>query len=280
MAISQKTLSALLVSLKIYPDEAAATKAITDTEEHAVALGEGVEVMNKDEKTTFGNNNYKNGTAAGLEMWLKQTVEKELPEFTGSKKDPEAVIAALVDKGHKSANVAPDEKIKERDKTIGSLRDTLKSMEAQAKESDARMLKKEREAQLLTWTIEKKPENFTNAEWLALIGMSNEVVEEDGKLFIKRGGEFVKDKLQSNIPAEQAVLSWIDERKIGKVVAPGGGGPAGRGGKDSAGSTNGIRTMKQFEALCAEKGWDLKSSYAQTELNRISGENKDFDFAN
>jgi hypothetical protein len=71
-----------------------------------------------------------------------------------------------------------------------------------------------------------------------LIGMNNEIYEEGGQFYVKRGGEVVKDSKSSSPSPPRMLSAWIDERKLGKVVdadPPGGrprpGTPPGGGGK-------------------------------------------------
>lgn len=290
MPIKKDSLAKLLARLKIFPDEAAATAAIDAEAESEVAMPAGMQLFSDDELATRDNSNKATYTQAGGEINVKKL--KELAELTydgAGSKDPAKFIEEFKKKVLADANISIDEKLNDRDKTIGKLRETIKTIESAQSENERKAKVAEQDYNLLTWTHDLKPDNLEDKEWAAILKMNNELVEENGQTFVRRGGEIVKDpKLQTNIPAKDAIRGFITERKLGKDLAAAAAAEAaalaaaaaagGRGGGDSKGNTGGITNMTAFNAHLEKNNINPKSPEAQALLTKTAEINKSFDF--
>src|SRR5206468_8367405 len=119
----------------------------------------------------------------------------------------------------KDANISVDEKVKEKDGVISKLRENIKTIETQVAERDRAAKAAQFDAQLLSDTIDMKPDNISNKAWLAIIKAENEFIEQDGTLVVKRDGKIVQDeKTVSPVPAKDAVRKFITDTKIGKAT--------------------------------------------------------------
>lgn len=290
MPIKKDSLAKLLVRLKVFPDETAATTAIDAEAESDVALPAGVQLFSEEELATRDNSSKATYTKVGTEISVK--LLKELAGLTydgeGSK-DPKKFIEEFGKKILEDAKISVDEKISDRDKTISKLRDNIKTIESAQTESEKNAKVAKQDYDLLMATHDLKPDHLEDKEWIGLLKMSNELVEEGGQLFVKRNGEIVKDqKLQTPVPAKDAIRGFITERKLGKDLAAAAAAEAaalaaaaaagGRGGRDSKGNTGGITTMTAFNAHLEKNNINPKSPEAQALLTKTAGANTSFDF--
>lgn len=289
MAIKIESLAKLLVRLKAAPDEAAAKELITSKEEKEVALPAGSEFFTKEELETRDNTTKSNHIKAGKEIGIKELKDLVGLTYDGEgSKDPKKFTEEFQKKILGDANVSTDEKVKDRDKTITKLRENIQTMEANQATLEKKAKDAKTQSDLMIWTGHLKPDNMDEKEWLTLIGMSNELVEENGQMFVKRNGEIVKDsKLQTPVPAKDALVAYVNERKWGKepAAAGGGGGAAGdggaaggRGGGDSKGNTAGITRISQFNKHLEDNKINPLGMEAQAMLTKLTAANKDFDF--
>ena len=278
--IKADSLAKVMVKLKIAEDETKAKALIAAAEEHDIAIPETVSVFNTDEIAARDKVKYDEGKKSGQGMLVDSLFETHNIKPTG-KKDVETFITEYQKKVLADANITVDEKVKEKEKTIEGLRTNIKALEQQHAVYEKQVKDSQLDTEILMWTADKKPDNLTNKEWVALIKMNNELVEEGGQLVVKRDGKLVQDpKLLTNVPAKDAIVSFIDERKLGKVIpAPGAGAGGGRGAGDSkTGGVLGITKKSQFLDHLKSQGIDEKGSQAKTLLNEITTANPDFDF--
>lgn len=285
MAIKTESLSKLLVKLKIAPDEAAAKELITGADQKDVALVDGMQVFTKEELDTRDNANKSTSIKAGTEISIKDLKELVGLTYDGEgSKDPKKFTEEFRKKVLADANISTDEKIKEHEKTITKLRENLKASDLEKADNIQKAKVAQLDYSLLKDTHDLKPDNLEDNEWITILKMNNELVEENGGLFVKRGGEIVKDpKLQTPIPAKDALRAYITERKLGKdltaaAAAGAGAGDGGRGAGDSKGTTSGITKMSQFNKHLEDNKINALSMEAQTMLTKLSSANKDFDF--
>lgn len=290
MPIKTESLAKLLVRLKIVADEPAATALITGEAETDVALPTGLQIFSDDELATRDNSSKATYTKAGTEINVKQMKELAGLTYDGEgSKDPKKFIEEYAKKVLADANINVDEKVGDRDKTITKLRETIKTIEAKQSESEVKAKVAQQDYDLLMATHDLKPDHLEDREWIGLLKMSNEMVEEGGHVYVKRNGEIVKDqKLQTPVPAKEAIRSYITERKIGKDVAAIAAAEAaavaaaaasgGRGGGDSKGNTGGITSMSAFIAHLEKNNISQKSPEAQALLTKTANANANFDF--
>lgn len=275
--IKTESLSKLLVKLKIAADEAAAKELITGKDEKDVAIPDGLHFFTQQELETRENTLKANQIKAGKEIAIKELKEKVGLTYDGEgSKDPEKFVTEYSKKVLGDANISTDEKIKDRDKTIEKLRKNVQDAESALNNYKGEVKSAQLDSELLMWTAELKPENLTNKEWVNILKMSNEFTEEEGKLVVKRDGEIVKDaKTLVTIPAKDALIGWINDRKLGKQVTS--QGPNGRGAGDSKFPVGGIRNLKQFNEHIKSLNIDEKSTQAAAMLQKLTAEVPDFD---
>lgn len=285
MAIKTESLSKLLVRLKIAPDEAAAKELITSKDESDVSLPAGHHIFSDDELATRDNSNKATYTKAGTEIAVKQLKELVGLAYDGEgSKDPKKFIEEYAKKVLADANINVDEKLTEREKTINKLRENIKAMETTQAENETKVKTAKQDYDLLTWIHDIKPDYLEDREVVNIIKMNNELFEENGQVFVKRNGEIVKDgKLQTPIPAKDAIRSFMTERKLVKAApaadgGDGGGAGGGRGAGDSKGNTGGITSLSQFNTHLEKNGINPKSQEAAALLTKTAGANANFDF--
>lgn len=286
MAIKTESLSKLLVKLKIAPDETAAKELITSKDESDVSMPAGHHLFSDDELTTRDNSNKATYTKAGTEIAVKQLKELVGLSYDGEgSKDPKKFTEEYAKKVLADANINVDEKLTEREKTIAKLRENIKTMETVQTDNETKVKTAKQDYDLLTWVHDIKPDYLEDKELIGIIKMNNELVEENGNVYVKRNGEIVKDqKLQTPIPAKDAIRAFMTERKLVKVAAAaegageGAGGAGGRGAGDSKGNTGGITTMSQFNTHLEKNGINPKSQEASALLTKTASSNANFDF--
>lgn len=286
MAIKTESLAKLLVRLKIAADDAAAKELITSKDESDVALPTGLQLFSDDELKTRDDSNKSTYTKAGTEIAVKQLKELVGLTYDGEgSKDPKKFTEEYARKVLADANINVDEKIKDRDKTIGKLRETITGIESAQSAAELKASTAKQDYELLTWIHDIKPENLEDADIVGIIKRSNELFEENGNMFVKRNGEVVKDqKLQTPIPAKDAIRAFMTERKLVKATpvdnsgGEGGNGGGGRGVGDSKGNTGGITNMTQFREHLEKNGIDPKGQAATALLTKTSSANANFDF--
>lgn len=276
--IKPDSLAKLLVKIKIAADEAAAKEIISAKDERDVAIPDTVQLFTAQELETRESTQKAAQIKAGMEIAIKQLKESTELKYDGEgSKDPAKFIEAFRAKVLADANVSVDEKVKEKESVISKLRDNIRDMEAQKAASERQMKETQLEGDILMWTADKKPDNLTNKEWVTLLKMNNELVEDAGQLFVKRNGEVIKDpKLLTPIPAKDAIVSYIEERKLGKVADSGKQAGGGRGGNDSKAPVLGIQNMSQFNKHLEDNKIDPKGSQAKALLNTVMTENTAF----
>lgn len=285
MAIKTESLSKLLVKLKIAPDETAAKELITSKDESDVSLPAGHHFFSDDELATRDNSNKITYTKAGIEIAVKQQKELVGLSYDGEgSKDPKKFTEEFAKKVLADANISVDEKLTEREKTISKLRENIKAMETTQADNETKVKTAKQDYDLLTWIHDIKPEYLEDREVVNIIKMNNELFEDNGNMFVKRNGEVVKDqKLQTPIPAKDAIRAFMTERKLVKAApaadgGEGAGGAGGRGAGDSKGNTGGITTMSQFSTHLEKNGINPKSQEAAALLTKTASSNANFDF--
>jgi len=276
MAIKKESIIALAAALKI--DKKVIEDAIAAADEQEIKIPEGLTVLTTAELTARDEQNKNSGINSGKQIAIKDLKEAAGLDYEGEgSKDGKRFLTEYEKKVKKDSNVQESDKIKELNTTIEGLRTNITTLTG---EKDS-MIKATKEAQLdndiLTMTIDKKPDNFTNKEWLTLIKLGNEVVEDNGITVVKRDGKVVANKTDLKpLPVKEALVGYIDERKLGKVVEPPKTG--GRNGQDSKITGLGISTMKQFTQHLQDNNISANGEQAKAMLKEITEANANFDF--
>jgi hypothetical protein len=276
MAIKKESLLKMAGLLKI--DSAKIEEALAATTDVELAIDDSVTVFSKTELDTRDRAKYSEGKKAGEGMTIDGLFEEEGIQVTG-KKDAATFKKEYSAKILKDANVSVDEKVKEKDNVISKLRENYKTLEQQLNDTKKASQDALLEADILSWTLDKKPDHLTNKEWVTIIKMNNDIVEHEGKLVVKRNGEIVSDpKELKPIAAKDAIVSFIDDRKLGKVVTAPAPPIPGRGAGDSKRVPGTIVNMKQFKENLATQGINANGQQAKAMLKEITDANPQFDF--
>ena len=246
--------------------------AIKDENEVEVKVPD-IKVFTEDEIRSRDSEQVK----AGKEIAIKELKAEVGLDYSGEgSKDPKKFIENFKLKIEKDGNISIDEKVKEKDTIITKLQANLEK----ATQEKEQVLKTVKESQLTTeylqTTIERKPDHFTNDEWVSFIKMGVQIDEADGVKVAKRNGEIVRDpQTLKPLPVKDVLYGYIDEKKIGRQAAE--PPPQGRGGGNGKAATTGITNMKQFIESMQTQGINPNGQKAAAALQEIVAANPSFD---
>lgn len=275
MIKNQKELFIKMATL-LKMDVAKVTAALDDTDnETEVELKEDLKIFTPAELTSREETLKTQHENAGKEIAIKTLKQETGVEFEG--KDSKKFIEAYKAKVLEDANVKESDKIKELNTTIEGLRANINTLTT---EKDT-FVRQSREAQLdsdiLSMTIDMKPDNLTNKQWLALIKMDNQIEDSEGGQVVKRDGKVVANSTDLKpLPVKDALIGYITESKIGKSETP--PTPRGRAAGDSRTDFAGIANMKQFNEHLAQNNINPNGDKAQQLLTEVTAKNPNFDF--
>jgi len=278
MALKQATLDKLKSTFKGLDVDKLIT-AIKAEDEQDVDIPE-VKVFTDTELASREESVKNSGIKVGKEIAIKELKETVGLDYDGEgSKDPKKFVSEYQKKVLTEANIKESDRIKEKEAAIEQLRLNIEKLTNEKND----FLRKSKEAEIdgliLSSTIDKKPDNLTNAEWLAVIKLNNQIEEHEGQLVVKREGKIVQNQTDLKaIPVKDALLSFIDERKLGKVEQQQ-QQQGGRGAGDSKVSALGIVNMKQFKEHAKSQGISENGEKAQALLAEIVAANPNFSFA-
>lgn len=230
--------------------------ALDNKEEVEITIPEIVSLKKADFETRLKNEKdaeYKKGKIAGEEMLIKDAREKFGLSFEGKSMDN--FVEAFQKKILDDAKITPDEKIKEKDKTIKQLRDNIARIE-----SDKQLLASQFEMEKKTISINNAifsaipdkavTDKFGRTDILALFNANGYAVDiEEGKHIVKKNGEVIKDAT-TLVPLDlnKVVSDFVTSK--GLLQTSGGG----RGEGDGGGGNLKAGTIEAFEKEMDEKG--------------------------
>jgi hypothetical protein len=278
MSIKKETLLSMAAALKI--DTAAFTAALdAETEQDFTFSTDDLSILTKAEQASREDQLKSRHEKAGGEIAIKNLKEKTGLEFEG--KSQETFIEKFKEKVLGEANITESEKVKELNATIGKLQDNVHKLTQEKEISAQQALQGMRDAELLTMTIDLKPDHISNEMWLTMVKLENELAEDNGVKVVKRKGEIVRNNDGDLKPIEpkEALKSWIAEKKIGKAEQQQQQRKSGRDGEDSRSSHTGIANMKQFKEHLKTEGINANGQKAQQMLQEITTANPNFDFS-
>lgn len=278
MPIKKDTILAMAKALKMPIADVEA--AIANTEEVAMVLPE-VTVLTAAELTARDTQTKAGASNSAREIVIKEMKEKAGLDYDGEKsKDPERFITELQKKALKDANIEESKKVTDRDATITQLQQNLTTLQGEKANSEKLVADAQLEGDILTWTIDKKPDNLTNKEWVAIIKMNNEIINEDGKVVVKRDGKVVADKTTLvPLAPKDALTSYIDERKLGKPIAEPQKGPGRGAGNENKTVPGSIANMKQFNEELKSRNINANGNEAKALLKEVTTANPTFDYS-
>jgi hypothetical protein len=272
-----KNLSALKKILKGFDIDAIITAA-TSTEEVEITIPEGTFLTTAD-LTARDENIKTTNINVGKELLIKELKTESGLDYSGEgSKDPKRFLNEYKKKVSAELGKSEEEKVTELNKVVEGLR---KNLEKEQKEKGD-LITKQKESSInqkfLEASLDKKPESFTNDEWVAILKMGIQVEEVDGIEVVKKGGEIIKDPVTLKpLDTKTAISNYIEERKIGKVIQH--QQQQGRGGQDSKHPPSGITSMKQFKEHIKTLNISENGAQAVSLLKEISGLNPNFDFS-
>lgn len=275
MAIKKESLVKLLVRLKIAEDDAKAKDIIDAQEEKEVSIPEATKVYVGDEFTTATANLKNEGIKIGKELAVKDLKEKAGLDYEG--KDLDKFLTEYKSHVQKEGNISVDDKVKERDKTIGELKAALKKEQEEKAAEITKGQALRNDVDLLRILPKDRDDRFSDDHWLSVVKSELQFGEEDGKPIVKdRQGNVIKDAQFNAVSYETAMGDLFKSKKWNKEEQ--GPGPKGPGFEDSKKVPGAINNMKEFKAYCASNNWDLKGQEAQAKLTEVTKANKDFNF--
>ncbi|HEY1044957.1 MAG TPA: hypothetical protein VGF79_00865 [Bacteroidia bacterium] len=232
--LKKDQITAIAKALKI--KESDLENAIKDEKEVELTLPE-VSVFTTDELATRDKNQktqgYKEGKESGIEMLIKEQKEKLGLDFEG--KDADKFVEALKSKTLADANLKPDKKVEELNKSLETLRENLKAAQAEKTEIETKLKTQSLNQTILSSFPSNRIGSLKDEESLMLLQREFTFVEEDGKLVAKKGNETVKDKTtQAPLEVKDVIHSYFQERKW---ITEEDSGKQGRGGSSEKKTT-------------------------------------------
>lgn len=238
--------------------------ALTSETEVEVQLPEVVTYLKPDFDIFQANlkkSGYDEGKVAGEEMSVKAVKTAKNLTFEG--KSVSALVDFVIDSTKKEAGVEPDAKYKTLEQKYNDLRTQ--------KESEINLLKNEKETlsrglfetrviDQLTSSIEGET-IIPKKQIAALFRMENEIVEQDGGLFVKRNGDLVKDEKLQPIPAINLFKENVDKQYLKKA----GIGLPGDPKKDDKGALL-FTSQSEWREYWQKKGEPTTGAEAQKSL--------------
>jgi hypothetical protein len=146
-------------------DAAALKAAHEDKEEKDFTIPEDLHTFTQGQLDTRDKNKKDEGIKVGRDLEVKDIKTEIGLEFEG--KDRKVLIDKFKEAITKEIGAPADEKVKERDKTIAQMREALKAKENELLTVTERAKAESIKTQLLSWTMDKKPDNLSNEEWAA-----------------------------------------------------------------------------------------------------------------
>lgn len=272
MALKQTTLQQIATLLKIKPtDLETAIKAETEVD---LVVDDKLQTFTAEDLTTRDANKYKEGKTAGEEMLVKEIKRKHNIEVDGN--DPDKVVDAITKKAVKDANIAPDAKVAEKDKTIEQLREALKTKDTELSGLQTATAQAKKDAALLAMLPANRDDRFSNEQYLTLIKTEFDIVEQDGKQVVKniKTGEIVKNTKDFTPLAPSEVIKthfesakWIKEQQ---QQQPGGRGGASSKPGEGAGMFNKLSEVRKH---AEDNGINIQGEKFQAMVTQAKKEN-------
>lgn len=170
-------------------------------------------VLEETELTNLKNSEYNRGKTAGVEMAVKEYKDATGLEFTG--KTIDGLVKAANAKALADANIAPDQKVAELNKTIEQLQKNYTTLEQQVQAEKETASK----ASTLASIISAIPTLGDNAlpvpKVLRLMESDGyEFRSEDGKTVVYLNNEKVADQAARVIPIADVIRGYAKDNKL------------------------------------------------------------------
>ncbi|MEL4307424.1 hypothetical protein [Joostella sp. CR20] len=235
---SQEKLSKLLGI-----DQKNLLEILKSDEEKSLLIPEG-ELFTEDQLTKRDGSKYNEGKEAGVEMLVKELKKEHSYDFEG--KDVKAFL------NHHNEQLKTKYSKGNNEKVIELEADLKKQKEAFEKELGA--LKTEKENLTTTLRTQKvrnqllgimpKETTIKSDAIITLFNSEHQIIEEDGKVFVTKNGQKLKDdKTQEPLTIDSVFTEYVAKEGFAKGVS-------GRGGGNEPGGSNpyaGIKTPQDFQ---------------------------------
>lgn len=251
--------------------------ALLSTEDEVNITIPELHVLTPEELSTRDANSKKNGynegKTASIEMYVKETKEALGLEFEG--KDPKKLIEAVQSKTLADAKIEPSKKIEELNGVISKLQGNLTALESEKLNLQGQFEATKTDAKLLNYLPKNRLSTFNDEEYLTIIKKDHEIVTEDGKLVVKKGGEIVRNATtQAPLEVNEVISNIFTERKW---ISDEQGGQGGRGGQGSKGSGGVILKRSELDAKFTSEGKSLLGKEYFDAVASAVKENPSFD---
>lgn len=213
------------------------SKAIENTENVTIELPKGKfidpethVIRSNEDQETFLNNIKTEQKTAGVEIAVKEMRNKLEYNFEG--KTIENLLTAHGEKVLKDAGTEPDKKIEELNIDLSKLRGNNTNLQDQLDEMVKNTSLKDNQRKVDGNILSNIGDNLTlsKEQVMTLFKSEHQVVEEDGKFVVKKGGETMKDDNREPLNLKTILESFTTDF-VKTAEGGSGGGDTTDGGK-------------------------------------------------
>ena len=264
--MNKKVLDQLAGALKI--DVEVLTKGISSENEDAtIELPKGSFLSDADLATlkdNHGKERYDAGATASREILLKDLADEAGIERS---KDKAEFLKSYKTKLMEEANIEPEKKVSELQKSLESLQSQLADKDKTYADLQKDVSTRETRFKIQS-LIPDLPEGMGLSKEEAVdIYLRNREIKEDG---VYKDGSVVKNKLEQALSLDQDIEGFVAERGWNAVPKGRGGGAGG-----AAPSGSGITNTEEYESHLKEKGIPVGSQEANAILAKAVTDNPD-----
>ena len=287
MSIKKESLAAILVKIGAFADNAKALEAISSETETDVTIPEGTRVYTKTEWEGDGSDKpgvLKTLQGEGEKIGRERTV-KELKEKTGLTYEGKGSIDKFIEefKSHalKESGQSVDEKVKARDTTIQQLKQALEEKKNRETELSGKIAHMEKVSEIRKHLPKDRDPRFSDDHYIMVLASELDFTTEEDKPVVKKGGDIIKGADFTPVPWGTAIKdhftanNWLVKADEG---TEGGGGVAGRGGKDGKPAPAGMfKNTKEVNEYCIANNIEIGSQKSMEVIQKAIADNPNFD---
>jgi len=275
MAFKKQTIQQICALLKIKEEEF--NKAVTDPAEIDITIDENLQAFTKSEIEARDRNKYNDGKTAGVEMLVKDIKKSHNVDIAGT--DSAAIVDAISKAAVAAANIAPDEKVKERDKLIEQWKSKHKEAEQALAAEKQRASEYATNAEILSVFPANRAATLTDQEYLSLIKNNYRIAEEDGKKVVydvTTGNKIQDPKNLEPLPLKDVIANHFTTRKWvadQQQQQPRGGGGSGSSTFEPG---KGFQKMSDLRKYATDNNIPITGEKFNAMVKDAVKENKDF----
>ncbi|MEO0572585.1 MAG: hypothetical protein AAF039_12840 [Bacteroidota bacterium] len=256
--LSKNTTDTLAAKLGINADELA--QAISDEQEKDLELPEG-RFLTKDNEDKLLDNHGKTRYDAGKSKALKDV-------FDGKTKEEylEQYKSSILE----DAKIEPNKKLSEKDKALKAMQDKYESdkkdWESKYGILETQLTGIKTKSEINKYLPNELPMGLTRDD--ATMIVANHLEFKEGQVL--RNGEVLRDDYQNPLTQEQAVTSFVEERKWNVQK------PTGRGAQKPNYNGAAPKNYEEFVQLCESKGIEPGSIEGKNLMKGYAEKNPEF----